>query len=137
MFADVAVWIIAALYSLMTYFYGHQGSHIAAVMQQGVKLNRYLLIVLLVYNWLFLNYVFIVWYGYKTVWWYAVSVFVVSQILRLVWTKIEIETGALKEAWVISLIGIPTIPILLLIMINLTLQSTGTRGVFDACRLCP
>lgn len=120
MTADTTFWLIAIMYSLLAYFHGHQGSHIAAIKSGQAKLNPVLLWILLVYNWLFfVPWLFLIWYGYKTIWWYAVGVFVIGWVFRLVWTKIGMVTGIIKNAWSISLIGIPIIPALLFCMVEL------------------
>lgn len=118
------------MYSLLAYFQGHQGSHLAAIKSGQAELNPVLLSILLIYNWLFfVPWLFVVWYGHKTVWWYAVGVFVIGWVSRLVWTKIGMVTGLIKNAWAISLVGILIIPALLLCMVELTFLSTETSSL--------
>ena len=128
---------IAVMYSLFAYFRGHQASHLAAVASAQAKLNPLLALVLLVYHWMFWPWLFLIWYAYKTVWWYAVAAFVIGLVFRLIWTKIEMVTGAVRNAWAISLIGIPIIPVLLILMLKLTLWSTETSSLLEGCRRCP
>jgi len=93
--------------------------------------------ILSIYAVLFSPWLLLVWYGYKTVWWYALGALAIALPLRVVWTKIEMVTGAVKNAWAISLIGIPTMPVLVIIMIELTLRSTDTASLLETCRRCP
>jgi hypothetical protein len=126
------------MYSVLAYVHGHQGSHIAAIVSGQATLNPLFLWILLVYNWLFfVPWLFLIWFGYKTSWWYAVGALAIGFVFRLLWTKIGIVTGAIKDAWAISLIGIPIIPVLLLFMVKLTLWSTETSSLLDVCRRCP
>jgi hypothetical protein len=134
---DPALWLIAVIYSLLTYFLGHQASHLAWISAGQSRLNPLLTLILLVYHWLFHPWLFLVWYGYKTVWWYAFAVFGIGLVFRLIWTKIGIVTGAIRNAWAISLIGIPIIPVLLTFMVELTLRATETVSLLEACRRCP
>jgi hypothetical protein len=121
-------WLIALTYSVIAYLYGHQGSHLVAIKFGTAALNPMLLVVLLVYNWLFfVPWLLLIWYGYKTVWWYAVRAFLVSWVFRLIWTKIAMITGLVKNAWALSLIGIPAIPALLLYMAELTTGAAPSR----------
>ena len=123
MMSDVTFWAIAILYSILQYFYGHQGSHVAHMAAGNANLSPTLTSVLLIYNWLFfLPWIAIGWYGYKVGWKPAVLVLVLGWGLRLIWTKIGIETGAIRSAWAISLIGIPLIPLLLFAIVELVSQ---------------
>src|SRR5437879_537507 len=125
MMPDAAFWLITVMYSIVAYLHGHQGSHLVAIKSGQATLNPILLGILRGYNWLlFMPWLFLIWYGYKTVWWYAVGAFVIAWVFRLLWTKIGVVTGAIKNAWAISLVGIPIIPVLLLVMVKLTLWST-------------
>ena len=108
---DSTFWVIASLYSLSSYFLGHQGSHLAALRAGTAVLNPVLVLPLVVYNWLsFLPLGFLIWCGYKTVWWYAVGTFLVGWVIRLAMIKIEMASGLTRSAWAISLLGILVIP---------------------------
>ena len=130
-------WPIAVMYSLFAYFLGHQASHLAAITVRRAELRPRLALVLLVYRWVFFPWLFLIWYGYKTVWWYAVAAGVTGFAFRLIWTKIEMVTGAVRNAWAISLIGIPIVPVLLILMLKLTLWSTETNSLLERCLRCP
>lgn len=91
---------------------------------------------LLVYHWLFWPWLFLIWFGYKTAWWCGLAAFVIGLVFRLVWTKISAVTGAIKNAWAISLIGIPIVPVLLIFMVKFTLWSTETTSLLEPCRRC-
>jgi hypothetical protein len=135
---DSSFWFISVMYSLVTYVHGHQGSHLVAIQSGNAELNPVLTFILVVYNWLApVSWVFIFWYAFKTVWWYAVGVLVIGFIFRLIWTKLEVVSGLVKNAWVISLVGIPTIPLLLVCMVELVFASTETEYWLEACRRCP
>jgi hypothetical protein len=132
-----AFWAITVMYSLFGYFLGHQASHLAAINAGRATLNPVLTLVLLIYHWLFFPWLFLAWYGYKTVWWYAIAALAIGLAFRLSWTKIEIVSGAVRNAWAISLIGIPIVPVLLIFMVKLTLWATETSSLLEACRRCP
>jgi hypothetical protein len=100
-------------------------------------LSPLLFFILIVCGWLFHPWLFLIWYGYKTIWWYAVGVLAIGFVFQLLWTKIGIVTGAVKNAWAISLIGIPIIPALFFFMVTLTLWSTETSSLLEVCRRCP
>jgi hypothetical protein len=135
---DGSFWLIAIMYSLVAYFHGHQGSHVVAVRLGGAELSPVLTNVLNGYGWLYpISWLFLIWYGYKTIWWYAASVFVFGFVFRLLWTKLEMASGLIRNAWLISLVGIPVIPLLLVSMVELTFMSTGTSYWLEACRRCP
>ena len=110
-------WELAAISGLVGYFHGHQGSHIAAVKAGQAKLSPIFLVLLVVYNWLsFVPWLILGWYGYKTVWWYALVAIFVGWMFQLVFVKAEVMLGLAKSAWAISLAGIPLIPVALIVM---------------------
>jgi hypothetical protein len=133
---DAALWLIAGMYSFFAFFRGHQGSHLVAIKYGQATLNPLFVTILLAYHWLFWPWLFLIWLSYKTAWSYGLAAFVIGLIFRLVWTKISAVTGAIKNAWAISLIGIPIIPVLLIFMIKLTLWSTQTTSLLEPCRRC-
>jgi hypothetical protein len=133
---DVALWLIAVMYSFFAFFLGHQGSHLVAIKSGQATLNPLFVTILLLYHWLFWPWLFLIRLGYKTAWWYCLAAFAVGLVFRLVWTKISMVTGAIKNAWAISLIGIPIIPVLLIFMVKLTLWSTETSSLLEPCRRC-
>lgn len=133
---DAALWLIAATYSLFAFFLGHQASHLVAIKSGQATLNPLIVTILLAYHWLFWPWLFLAWFGYKTAWWNGVGAFVIGLVFRLVWTKISSVTGAIKNSWAISLIGIPIVPVLLIFMVKFTLWSTKTTSLMEACRRC-
>ena len=122
---DGTFWAIAAANGLVGYFHKHQASHLAHLAIGNAELNPFLLHLLIgsyrwVYRWLvYLPWAFLVWYGYKTVWWLAVGAWVAGWIFQLVLVKIEMATGLTRSAWAISLVGIPVIPVLIIVMYDL------------------
>jgi hypothetical protein len=119
-----------------TVLLGHQGSHLVAIKFGQATLNPLLVTILLVYHWLFHPWLFLIWYGYKTIWWYGLAAFGIGLVFQLIWTKISAITGVIKNAWAISLSGIPIIPVLLIFMVKLTLWSTQTTSMLEPCRRC-
>jgi hypothetical protein len=128
---DAALWLIAAMYSFFAFFLGHQAGHLFAIKCGQATLNPLFVTILLVYHWLFWPWLFLIWFGYKTGWWYGLAAFVIGNVFRLVWTKISQVTGAIKNAWAISLIGIPIVPVLLIFMVKFTLWSTETTSLLE------
>ena len=133
---DPTFWAIVLLYSMVAFITGHQGSHAFSIKTGLSTLNPVLTLLLGLYSLPF-PILFLIWIGYKTIWWYAVSIFFMSLIFRLIWTKITIETGLVKSAWAISLLGIIIIPFLLFGIVKITLWSTDTSTLFEFCRKCP
>lgn len=133
---DATLWFIAVMYSFFAFFRGHQGSHLVAIKFGQATLNPLFVTILLVYHWVFWPWLFLIWLGYKTAWWYGLAAFVIGLAFRLVWTKITAIMGANKSAWAISLVGIPIIPVLLIFMVKLTLWSTETTSLLEPCRRC-
>ena len=116
-------WTVAVLYGVIAYLCGHQGSHLAAVRTGRAPLAPVLVTILIVYNWLFfVPWLFLIWFGYETVWWWALAVLAIGFACQAVLTKIAMSTGLQKNAWAISLIGIPAIPLLLLAMVAATVR---------------
>jgi hypothetical protein len=125
------------MYSWFAFFRGHQGSHLVAIKCGQATLNPMLVTILLVYHWLFWPWLFLIWLGYKAGWWYGLTAFIFGVAFRLVWTKISVVIEAIKNnAWAISLIGIPIMPLLLIFMVKLTLWSTETSSLLEPCRRC-
>lgn len=122
--SNAALWLIAAMYSVFAYLRGHQASHLFAVSAGQATLNPLLITILLLYHWLFWPWLFLIWFAYKTDWRYGLAAFVIGLVFQLIWAKVASVTGAIKNAWAISLIGIPTMPVLLIFMVKLTLSST-------------
>jgi hypothetical protein len=114
-------WTVAVLYSLIAYFRGHQASHIVAIDAGQAALNPVLfrgLLRSLTFGYWTLGapLVLLAWYGWKTVWWYAVGAVATAFVLRLFLTKFEMASGLTRNAWAISLSGILFVPALLTIM---------------------
>jgi hypothetical protein len=89
---DAAFWLVAVMYSLLTYLSGHQASHRVWVGSGHATLSPLLFFILIVCGWLFHPWLFLIWHGYKTIWWYAVGVLAIGFVVQLLWTKIGIVT---------------------------------------------
>ncbi len=112
---DAKFYLISVLSSLVFYIRGHQASHAVAIRVGQAELNPALAIAMALSYWFaFPTILFLVWYGYKTEWWYAVDAFVLAVIIRLALTKIEIASGLVRSAWIISLSGIVILPIVII-----------------------
>ena len=117
---DAKFYLISVLSSLVFYIRGHQASHVMAISVGQAELNPALLKAMVssysfAFRWFGLfPILFLVWYGYKTEWWYAVGAFVLSFIIRLALTKIEIASGLVRSAWIISLSGIVILPVVII-----------------------
>jgi len=133
--------LVSMMNGLVAYLLGHIGSHVAAgvaprltphadlVSRTGLGRAAEetgtpapLFAVLWFYHWFwFLPWLFAVWFGYKTVWWWAIAALVIGFVFRLILTGIERSFGLTQNAWVISLGAIPAIPILFWLMVSVTL----------------
>jgi len=107
------------LYGTVSYFYGHQGSHLASVRSGQSRLNPLLVKILWLYNITFLPWLVLIWLGFHIVWYYPVAILIASFIPRLILISIEMKMGWTSNAWAISLIGIVTIPLGLACMLYL------------------
>jgi len=116
---DGFVWKLAIVYSLTNYVRGHQASHVVSYVAdrgEDYNIDVVLIKVLSFYGmpifsplWLLL-YLYIE-FGIQIV----MAVFIAALTLRIIWTKVEIETGLIKNGWLISLSGIAGIPLLAVI----------------------
>jgi hypothetical protein len=133
---DISFWAIVIMYSGATFLHGHQGSHLAYLKIGSATLNPILILPMWIYNITFPFVLFSAWIAYKVSWKYSLLIIGMSFILRLVWTGIASATGANRNAWALSLLGIPVIPVLFIFMVRLTLSATDTNSLFDTCRKC-
>ena len=79
--------IVFALYSVVAWIIGHQASHIANLKTGQASLNWSLAFAMGLET--FLGLLFLVWFGYRTSWYQAVLLFVVSLAVRPVLIVIE------------------------------------------------
>lgn len=105
-------WTVVASCSVIWYFTGHQASHLVAVVQGRAELNPPAIFALQVFQWLdFAPWIFLVWYGVKSVWWAAAAAGAAGIVLRLILVKVEMMAGLQRNAWAISLAGLVIIPL--------------------------
>src|ERR1700730_16022316 len=95
---------LVVLYTFTFYFSMHQSSHLAHLgANWRVRLNRFLAMLMSVEQIIVL--LFLVWYGYRTVWYYPLILVAIGFPATFVWTTIERAMKLHKNAWAISISG--------------------------------
>lgn len=108
--------VLVILYTLAFYFYMHQTSHLAYLSaDRRIRLNSFLALLMSVEQ--IAGLLFLVWYGYQTVWYYPLMLAAIGFPSTLVLTTIEHAIKLHRNAWVISIAGILFVPVLLYLMI--------------------
>ena len=108
---------LVILYTFTFYFSMHQASHLAYLEADWrVKLNRYLALLMSVEQ--IIVVLFLVWYGYRTVWYYPLVLAAIGFPMTFVLTAIEHAMKIHRSAWAISISGLLFVPILLCLMIS-------------------
>jgi hypothetical protein len=107
--------LVFALYSVVTWIIGHQSSHIASLKNGQATLNWALAFVMGLET--FLGLLFLVWFGYRTLWYQAVLLLLVSLAVRPLLIIVERGLGLTQRAWLISTFGIILVPVLLVTLI--------------------
>jgi hypothetical protein len=108
---DLTLIILA---SFVSYFRMHQGSHLAYVNAYHTQLNPTL--TLLMYLGRYTGPIFLIWYGFKTVWYYPFLLMTVCIPGVIVLVSIEQAVRLTQRAWVISISGILFVPGLIYLM---------------------
>ena len=102
----------------------HQSSHLAHVLADWrVILNPFLAIIMSVEK--IIVVLFLVWYGYRTVWYYPLLLAAIGFPETIVLTTIEHAMKLHRSAWAISILGILFVPVLLYLMISHINTTTG------------
>lgn len=108
-------WSLGDIFSqknlIVAWIIGHQSSHIANLKSGQATLNGGLAFVMGLET--FLGLLFLVWFGYRTSWYEAVLLFVVSFAVRPLLIVVERGLGLTQRAWLISTSGVILVPTLL------------------------
>jgi hypothetical protein len=115
---------LVILYTFTSYFSMHQASHLAYLdADRRVKLNPYLALLMSVEQ--IIVVLFLVWYGYRTVWYYPLVLAAIGFPMTLVLTTIEHAIKLHRSAWAISISGVLFVPVLLYLMMSHINASAG------------
>jgi hypothetical protein len=102
----------------------HQASHLAYLeVDPRVKLNSYLALLMSVEQ--IIVVLFLVWYGYRTVWYYPLVLAAIGFPMTFVLTTIERAIKLHRSAWAISISGVLFVPVLLYLMMSDINASAG------------
>ena len=108
---------LVILYTFTSYFSIHQGSHLAYLeADRRVKLNPCLAFLMGIEQ--IIIFLFLVWYGYRTVWYYPLVLAAIGFPASIVLTTIEHAMKLHRSAWAISISGVLFVPVLLYFMIS-------------------
>jgi hypothetical protein len=108
---------LVILYTFTSYFSMHQSSHLAYLSaDRRVRLNPCLAMLMSVEQ--IIVVLFLVWYGYKTVWYYPLILAAIGFPMTFVLTTIEHVMRLHRSAWAISISGVLFVPVLLYLMIS-------------------
>jgi hypothetical protein len=105
---------LIALASFVSFFRMHQGSHLAYVHVNHTQLNPTL--TLLTYSVRYTGPIFLIWYGFKTVWYYPFLLMAVCIPGVIVLVYVEKALRLTQRAWVISISGIIFVPVMVYFM---------------------
>src|SRR6516162_10584157 len=103
------------LASLASYFTMHQGSHLTWLSAGHAQLNPTLALLMVVEK--YASPVFLIWYGWKTVWYYPLILMAICFPGTIVLVNIEKALKLTQRAWVISISGILFVPVLYYFML--------------------
>jgi hypothetical protein len=108
---------LVILYTVTFYFFMHQSSHLAHLAADWrVRLNPCLAVLMSVEQ--IIVVLFLVWYGYRTVWYYPLILAAIGFPMTFVLTAIEHAMKLHRSAWPISISGVLFVPMLLYLMIS-------------------
>lgn len=108
--------VLVILYSLTFYLYMHQSSHLTYLeADPRVRLNPLLSLLMSIEQ--IAGLLFLVWYGYQTVWYYPLILAAIGFPCTIVLTTIERAIKLHRSAWAISISGILFVPVLLYLMV--------------------
>lgn len=108
-------------YSLWYYFLGHQMSHVLYASQGHGTTPSYLPLYTALAR--FLGIAFLIFFGYISHWYFALILYVIGFIGQFILVRVEIALGLQKQAWAISIAGVPILPAVLVYMIYVTENS--------------
>jgi hypothetical protein len=107
---------LVILYTFTSYFSMHQSSHLAYLeVDWRVRLNPCVALLMSVEQ--IIVVLFLVWYGYRTLWYYPLVLAATGFPMTFVLTAIERAMKLHKSAWAISISGVLFVPVLLYVMI--------------------
>jgi hypothetical protein len=107
---------LVILYSTASYFWMHQSSHLAYLQADfRVKLNPTLKLLMSVEQ--FGIPLFLIWYGFRTVWYYPFILGALGFPAAMVLVMIEKAIKLHRSAWAISISGVLFVPVLLYLMV--------------------
>jgi hypothetical protein len=106
---------LIVLASLASYFTMHQGSHLAWLSAGHSQLNPTLALLMSIEK--YASPIFLIWYGFKTVWYNPLLLIAICFPGTIVLVTIERTLGLTRKAWVISISGILFVPVLLYFMV--------------------
>jgi hypothetical protein len=108
--------VLVILYTLAFYFYMHQSSHLTHLSADPrLRLNPLLSLLMSIEQ--IAGLLFLVWYGYETVWYYPLLLAAIGFPGTIVLTTIERAIKLHRSAWAISISGILFVPVLLYLMV--------------------
>jgi hypothetical protein len=108
---------LVILYTFTCYFSMHQSGHLAYLSaDRRVRLNPCLAMLMSVEQ--IIVVLFLVWYGYRTVWYYPLILAAIGFPMTFVLTAIEHAMKLHRSAWAISISGLLFVPMLLYLMIS-------------------
>jgi hypothetical protein len=108
---------LVILYTLTFYFFMHRSGHLAHLsVDWRVRLNPSLAMLMSVEQ--IVVVLFLVWYGYRTVWYYPLILAAIGFPASIVLTTIEHAMKLHRSAWAISISGVLFVPVLLYLMIS-------------------
>jgi len=106
---------LVILYTCTVYFILHQGSHLSYLDAGRVELSPIFSLLMRIEQlaWLLV----LVWYGYRTVWYYPLELAAIGVPAVLVPMAIERAIRLTRHAWAISILGTIIVPVLLYLMV--------------------
>src|SRR5260370_2663688 len=117
---------LVILYTFTFYFSMHQSSHLAYLeVDWRVRLNPCLAMLMSVEQ--IIVVLFLVWYGYRTVWYYPLILSAIRVPMTFVFTAIDRAMKLQRSAWAISISGVIFVPVLLYLMISHINATAGCR----------
>jgi hypothetical protein len=108
---------LVILYTFTFYFSMHQNSHLTHLeADRRVRLHPCLAMLMSVEQVIVL--LFLIWYGYRTVWYYPLVLAAIGFPMTFVLTGIEHAMKLHRSAWAISISGVLFVPLLLYLMVS-------------------
>ena len=110
---------LTALSGLLGWIIGHQASHCAALQSGRAELN--LILARIMGFETFAGMLFLGWYAYMQGIRAAIWLVVLSSVFWFCLVWLERPLGLSKRAWIISIAGIPLVPVLIAVLVSLVL----------------